>query len=457
MRCPLQPEATPEAWPVHIHGHNGLGNHPVPAQLDVAAHARPAAQLIIDLVRAHPGEVTLVAVGRMTNLALALQQAPDIAGLVRGVVIMGGAFHVNGNITPAAEANIWGDAEAADVVFTTDWPVTAIGLDVTTRVEMDRDGLDTLAGIGGADAELVRALSQDYVDFYLQAGHKGMVVHDCCACIALTRPELFQFERASVRVATDGVARGMTIPKPEGMGFGPSVWDGHVLQSVAIGVDAAARLVLPGTVSGRVHSTGSTSTATSAIIAPGAAAQPLRSTHHCASHGVAPPNTAVAMVTPSASPLTRPSPGNCSAVAGAASTTSVDLSAPYLQWCYDNLALNGQGGNQHLLVQADAMAWLEGDRGQYDVIFCDPPTFSNSARADDFDVQREQLKLLRAAVARLAPGGVLYFSNNFRRFKLEENAIAEFAQCREITARTIGPDFERNARIHRAWELKRLG
>ena len=92
------------------------------------------------------------------------------------------------------------------------------------------------------------------------------------------------------------------------------------------------------------------------------------------------------------------------AVAGAASTTSVDLSATYLQWCYDNLALNGQGGNQHLLVQADAMAWLEGDRGQYDVIFCDPPTFSNSARADDFDVQREQLKLLRAAVARLARG-----------------------------------------------------
>jgi len=181
---PLQPEATPEAWPVHIHGQNGLGNHPVPASLDVAADARPAHQLIIDLVRAHPGEVTLVAVGRMTNLALALQQAPDIAGLVRGVVIMGGAFHVNGNITPAAEANIWGDAEAADVVFTASWPVTAIGLDVTTRVEMDRDGLDTLAAIGGADAELVRALSQDYVDFYLQAGHKGMVVHDCCACAA---------------------------------------------------------------------------------------------------------------------------------------------------------------------------------------------------------------------------------------------------------------------------------
>lgn len=144
------------------------------------------------------------------------------------------------------------------------------------------------------------------------------------------------------------------------------------------------------------------------------------------------------------------------AVAGAASTTSVDLSATYLQWCHDNLALNGQGGSQHLLVQADAMAWLEADDGLYDVIFCDPPTFSNSARAEDFDVQREQVRLLRACVDRLAPGGVVYFSNNFRRFKLEENAVAGFAHCREISPRTIGPDFERNARIHRAWELKRL-
>ncbi len=144
------------------------------------------------------------------------------------------------------------------------------------------------------------------------------------------------------------------------------------------------------------------------------------------------------------------------AVAGAVSTTSVDLSGTYLQWCADNLALNGMGGSRHQLVQADAIRWLEAEQGSYDVIFCDPPTFSNSARAEDFDVQREQLRLLRAAVARLAPGGVLYFSNNFRRFKLEENAIAEFARCREITPKTIAPDFERNARIHRAWELQRL-
>ena len=141
------------------------------------------------------------------------------------------------------------------------------------------------------------------------------------------------------------------------------------------------------------------------------------------------------------------------AVAGAASTTSVDLSATYLQWCADNLALNGLGGTSHQLVQGDALAWLEAERGRYDVIFCDPPTFSNSARADDFDVQREHVRLLRAACARLAHGGVLYFSNNFRRFRLDAEAVAQFAECEEISASTIPPDFERNGRIHRAWRL----
>lgn len=142
------------------------------------------------------------------------------------------------------------------------------------------------------------------------------------------------------------------------------------------------------------------------------------------------------------------------AVAGAAQTTSVDLSATYLEWYARNLALNGLGGQAHRLVQADALRWLEAERGQYDVIFCDPPTFSNSKRAEDFDVQAEHPRLLRAAVARLAPGGVLYFSNNFRRFRLDEAAVAGFARCEDISAATLDPDFERNPRIHRAWRLQ---
>ncbi len=145
------------------------------------------------------------------------------------------------------------------------------------------------------------------------------------------------------------------------------------------------------------------------------------------------------------------------AVAGAASTTSVDLSATYLQWCADNLALNGLSGATHRLVQADAVRWLEAEQGEYDIVFCDPPTFSNSARADDFDVQKEHVRLLRAAVARLAPGGVAYFSNNFRRFRFDDEAVAGFAAAEEISRATLPPDFERNPRIHRCWRLRRAG
>ena len=140
---------------------------------------------------------------------------------------------------------------------------------------------------------------------------------------------------------------------------------------------------------------------------------------------------------------------------GAAQTTSVDLSGTYLQWLADNLETNGIGGRLHRLVQADALAWLEAERGEYDLVFCDPPTFSNSARADDFDIQREHVRLLKAAVARLSLDGVLYFSNNFRRFRLDVDAIAAFADCEEISAGTIPPDFARNPRIHRAWRLQR--
>lgn len=142
------------------------------------------------------------------------------------------------------------------------------------------------------------------------------------------------------------------------------------------------------------------------------------------------------------------------AVGGAAQTTSVDLSATYLQWCSDNLRLNGLGGARHRLVQADVLQWLLADRGEYDLIFCDPPTFSNSARADDFDVQRDHVRLLEAAIGRLSFGGTLYFSNNYRRFRFDEAAVSAFADCEEISAATIPPDFARNPRIHRAWRLR---
>jgi len=138
---------------------------------------------------------------------------------------------------------------------------------------------------------------------------------------------------------------------------------------------------------------------------------------------------------------------------GARSTTSVDLSKTYLDWARRNLALNGFS-DRNRLEQGDVMAWLEGNRDSYDLIFIDPPTFSNSKRMEGvFDVQRDHVQLLDLAMARLAPGGVLYFSNNFRKFQLDEHLMARYA-VEEITAQTLDPDFARNNRIHRAWRLQ---
>jgi 23S rRNA (guanine2445-N2)-methyltransferase / 23S rRNA (guanine2069-N7)-methyltransferase len=114
--------------------------------------------------------------------------------------------------------------------------------------------------------------------------------------------------------------------------------------------------------------------------------------------------------------------------------------------------LNGFSDKQRL-EQGDVMAWLEADRGEYDLIFIDPPTFSNSKRMEGvFDVQRDHAHLLDLAMARLAPGGVLYFSNNFRKFQLDE-MLAKRYNIAEVSGETVDPDFARNPRIHRAWRI----
>ena len=138
---------------------------------------------------------------------------------------------------------------------------------------------------------------------------------------------------------------------------------------------------------------------------------------------------------------------------GARSTTSVDLSKTYLDWARRNFSLNGFS-DKNRLEQGDVMAWLQACREEYELIFIDPPTFSNSKRMDGvFDVQRDHVELLDLAVARLAPGGVLYFSNNFRKFQLDEHLQERYA-VEEITAQTLDPDFARNSKIHRAWRIQ---
>lgn len=142
------------------------------------------------------------------------------------------------------------------------------------------------------------------------------------------------------------------------------------------------------------------------------------------------------------------------AMGGAASTTSVDLSNTYLGWARKNLALNGLVDRKHRLEQADCLQWLQAATGWYDLIFMDPPTFSNSRRMSGvFDVQEAHVELIRRAMARLKPGGVLYFSNNFRRFRLADEVQQTFA-VEEITAGTIDRDFQRRPGIHRCWRIQ---
>lgn len=145
------------------------------------------------------------------------------------------------------------------------------------------------------------------------------------------------------------------------------------------------------------------------------------------------------------------------ALGGARSTTSVDLNPRYLAWAEANLALNGFSTHQHRLVRADVVAALGKGGDQFDVILLDPPTFSNSKRTPNvLDVQRDHVSLVSQAMRHLAPDGVLLFSNNYRRFTLDD-AVATAFDVQDITADTVPPDFARNPKIHRCWELRHRG
>ncbi|MBS0969798.1 bifunctional 23S rRNA (guanine(2069)-N(7))-methyltransferase RlmK/23S rRNA (guanine(2445)-N(2))-methyltransferase RlmL [Chimaeribacter arupi] len=144
---------------------------------------------------------------------------------------------------------------------------------------------------------------------------------------------------------------------------------------------------------------------------------------------------------------------------GARSTTTVDMSRTYLEWAEKNLRVNGLTGRQHRLIQADCLSWLSEANEQFDVIFIDPPTFSNSKRmADSFDVQRDHLALMKHLTRLLRRNGTIMFSNNKRGFQMDVAGLAELGLvAKEITAQTQSQDFARNRQIHNCWLLTRAG
>ncbi|SUC35031.1 Ribosomal RNA large subunit methyltransferase L [Providencia rustigianii] len=138
---------------------------------------------------------------------------------------------------------------------------------------------------------------------------------------------------------------------------------------------------------------------------------------------------------------------------GAKSTTSVDMSRTYLEWAEKNLQANQLTGRQHRLMQADCLSWLANSDEQFDLIFIDPPTFSNSKRMDGtFDVQRDHVQLITHLKRMLRRGGTVMFSNNKRGFKMDMDALNELGlKAQEITAKTRSEDFARNRQIHNCW------
>jgi len=235
--------------PVAVHGENGLGDVNLPDIALPAADPRPAHQFIVDTARAHPGEVTLICVGRLTNLALALMHAPDLPAIVDQVVIMGGAFGTGptgGNVTPVAEANIWGDPHAADRVFGAPWKVTAVGLDVTRQTILSAPDFARLRKGGGAAGAFLDDVHRHYLAFHNRFRLDGCYVHDSSAVVAAIAPELFQMTRGKIRVATEGVGLGQTILRRADLSYPPGPWDALPDQYAATGVDAQAvcRMIL---------------------------------------------------------------------------------------------------------------------------------------------------------------------------------------------------------------------
>ena len=228
--------------PAHIHGSDALGGLSSDPRPERTLDPRPAHQLIIDAVRERPGDVTIVAVAMLTNLARAVQADPGIVPLVRGVVAMAGAFGTGknyGNASPVAEANVFGDPEAADIVCTARWPLTLLGLDVTERTHMSEAYLAGIRDGGTPEGRFIWDVTRDYQRFHEERDHiTGIYAHDPSAAICAINDGPFVFRSGPVRVLTDGIARGLTLQKAPGRQFSPNAWDDAPDQRVALGVDS---------------------------------------------------------------------------------------------------------------------------------------------------------------------------------------------------------------------------
>ncbi len=229
--------------PAFIHGDDGQGNiHlPPPAGTPIA---QSSAQFIVEQVMSAPGEGPLVPISPLTNIALALRLEPRIAQNVKQIVLMGGNALVPGNSTPAAEANIKDDPEAADVVFGAGWPVTMVGLDVTTKASMTDQQLQSYARSSSPMAQHIARITPFYMEFSKRVnGVGGLLVHDSTAIAYLLLPDAFTTKSWPIRVETQGMSRGKTWPlvRPNHRAI---YWHNRPNINVCVDIDSARTIAL---------------------------------------------------------------------------------------------------------------------------------------------------------------------------------------------------------------------
>ncbi len=200
----------PEPPADFVHGEEGFGMIPAATPVGVAC-SRSAAQFLCESCAAAPGEVTICAVGPLTNLATALRLDPNIVRNVKSVVIMGGSYAYHGNVSGCAEANIWNDPDSADQVFAADWDVTMIGLDVTERTQCTPDDFAFLASESPNIGGFLNQAANFYFDFHQsKTGVRSCFMHDPSAILAITNANLFGFEVVPIEVVCEGEEIGRT-------------------------------------------------------------------------------------------------------------------------------------------------------------------------------------------------------------------------------------------------------
>ncbi|MCB1444352.1 MAG: nucleoside hydrolase [Rhizobiaceae bacterium] len=209
--CP-HPIVRPLVMAEHVHGPTGLDGPDLPSP-SIEARDRHGVDFIIDTVRAHPGEITICALSPLTNLAMALRKAPDIAGKIREIVAMLGAYFEVGNITPTAEFNCYVDPEAADIVLKSGIGTTLLPLDVTHRMRSTPERLGAMRALGNrcgvATAEMLEFSEAFDLEKY---GWEGAPLHGPCVPAFMLAPEMFSGRRINVSVELAGaLTTGMTV------------------------------------------------------------------------------------------------------------------------------------------------------------------------------------------------------------------------------------------------------